>query len=562
MSEHIIFLFFIIFLTLSTIGYGYIFSNIFNKSLLKFNIGYQGIIGFFFLSVISIISSFITSHGQVFNSCLHLIGLFGIGFFIKKKIISTDDIKYFFIIFFLIIIAIYIYKNHDDFSYYHLTYSLSLSENKFIIGAGNFNHGFRTYSSLFFFHSILYLPSIQFYLFHLGPFLILLFFNLILISKLFDLSKKNEINFLYFLSLLSFCFVNVVFYRIGEHGTDRSAQIILFLIFITFFEIKFLKSIVKKKILLNLMLLLIVLAASLKAIYVIYLILLPLIFLKDKKIFNFSKIKSLKFYSIVFLSLSLIFIVNFLNTGCLLYPAEKTCTNKVSWHIPHKEVAMMNTHYEWWAKAGGGPNYKSDLKKDEYIKNFIWVENWIERHFFNKILDTLGGIFAICLIISIYFLIKKKHKIKKFKLFDVYLILLIFFAEWFLKHPSMRYGGFVLISLPIFVYLSSYLASYNYKPFNKILITKILISIIILTFNLRNIERLEKEIVFYKYNLIESPYFYVEKNDSKIIYENKDFKIFSPTKSSCWAIKTPCSNRDDLVSKKKYGFNIISRINE
>ena len=126
----------------------------------------------------------------------------------------------------------------------------------------------------------------------------------------------------------------------------------------------------------------------------------------------------------------------------------------------------------------------------------------------------------------------------------------------------MRYGGFVLISLPIFVYLSSYLASYNYKPFNKILITKILISIIILTFNLRNIERLEKEIAFYKYNLIESPYFYVEKNDSKIIYENKDFKIFSATKSSCWATKTPCSNRDDLVSKKKYGFNIISRINE
>ena len=81
MSEHIIFLFFIIFLTFSTIGYGYIFSNIFNKSLLKFNIGYQGIIGFFFLSFISIITSFITNHGQFFNLTLHTIGLFGIYFF-------------------------------------------------------------------------------------------------------------------------------------------------------------------------------------------------------------------------------------------------------------------------------------------------------------------------------------------------------------------------------------------------------------------------------------------------------------------------------------------------
>ena len=310
------------------------------------------------------------------------------------------------------------------------------------------------------------------------------------------------------------------------------------------------------------MLLLIILAASLKAIYVIYLILLPLIFLKDRKILDFLKAKNLKFYSIILISLSLIFIINFLNTGCLLYPAKKTCTNKVVWHIPHDEVAMMNTHYEWWAKAGGGPNYKSNLKKDEYIKNFNWVNNWIERHFFNKISDTLMGIFAICLIISIYFLIKRKHKIKKFKLFDVYLVLLIFFAEWFLKHPSLRYGGFVLISLPIFIFVSSYLASYNYKPFNKILITKILISIIILTFNLRNVTRLEKEINFYKYNLIKSPYFYVKKNESKIIYENKDFRIFSPIESSCWALKTPCSNRDDLISKKLYGFNIVSRINE
>ena len=216
---------------------------------------------------------------------------------------------------------------------------------------------------IIFFHSILYLPLIKFYLFHAGPFLILLFFNFILISKIFNLSKNKKINFIYFFSFLSLCFVNVVFYRIGEHGTDRSAQIILFLIFIMFFEIRFLENIIDKKAHFNLMLLLIILAASLKAIYVIYLILLPLIFLKDRKILDFLKAKNLKFYSIILISLSLIFIINFLNTGCLLYPAKKTCTNKVVWHIPHDEVAMMNTHYEWWAKAGGGPNYKSNLKR-------------------------------------------------------------------------------------------------------------------------------------------------------------------------------------------------------
>ena len=205
MAEHIIFLFFIVFLTFSTIGYGYIFSNIFNKNLLKFNIGYQGIFGFFFLTLISIISSFVVNHGQTFNLFLHCIGLIGLFFFFKKKIIPIKDLKYFFLIFFLTIIALYLYKNHDDFSYYHLTYPLSLSENKFIIGAGNFSHGFRTHSSLFFFHSILYLPLIKFYLFHSGPFLILLFFNLILISKLFDLSKKKKL--IFYISYRSFFFV-------------------------------------------------------------------------------------------------------------------------------------------------------------------------------------------------------------------------------------------------------------------------------------------------------------------------------------------------------------------
>ena len=33
--------------------------------------------------------------------------------------------------------------------------------------------------------------------------------------------------------------------------------------------------------------------------------------------------------------------------------------------------------------------------------------------------------------------------------------------EWFLNHPSMRYGGFVLISLPIFILSSQFLETFN-----------------------------------------------------------------------------------------------------
>jgi hypothetical protein len=58
--------------------------------------------------------------------------------------------------------------------------------------------------------------------------------------------KVDKINFLYFFLLLSLIFVDIAFYRIGEHGTDRSAQILLLLIFYYFFNIFFMKIIKKK----------------------------------------------------------------------------------------------------------------------------------------------------------------------------------------------------------------------------------------------------------------------------------------------------------------------------
>ena len=49
-----------------------------------------------------------------------------------------------------------------------------------------------------------------------------------------------------------------------------------------------------------------------------------------------------------------------------------------------KEVKRMK-HYEWWAKAGGGLGYVSEMPQEDYVKNFNWLKNWIDRHFFNKV---------------------------------------------------------------------------------------------------------------------------------------------------------------------------------
>jgi hypothetical protein len=561
MSNHFLFIFYSILIVFSTIGFGCLFTAKINKNFQNLNLGYQGIIGFFFITFISIISSFVFKHDLIHNSILHLMGLFFFWKYQKIIKINHNNIKILFLIFILLFLGLYIYKSHDDFSYYHLTYALSLTENKFIFGVGNLGHGFRTFSSLFFFHSILFLPAVEFYLFNLGPFLILLFVNIALVLEINKKAKANELDYKYFFSLLVLAFVNIIFYRIGEHGTDRSAQILLFLVFMLFVEVLFIeKKTENKKKTIELIILLIIFSASIKALFVIYLGLIPYLIYK----LGFKKIISIniKFYLILSISLSSIFMINFFNTGCLLYPAKETCSEKVIWHIPKQEVSIMNTHYEWWAKAGGGPNYKSKLKKKDYINNFNWISNWVDRHFVGKVTDTLLGIFTICLLVFILFYRirdeQKKNK-KNFDLKIVYFFICIFFVEWFLKHPSLRYGGFVLFGLIFFVALSNILSKYHYKKSKIIFVNFLILTIIFGVYNLRNIKRINKEINIYSYDVKNSPFFYVEKNESKIIHERNDFKIYAPIQSSCWALNTPCTNYINLTSKKKLNFNIIYR---
>jgi hypothetical protein len=460
-----------------------------------------------------------------------------------------------------LIIAAFVFKNHDDFSYYHLTYALNLSENSFIVGTGNFSHGFRTFSSLFYYHSTLFFPFIDYYLFHIGPFYILIFFNFIIIKKLIDDLKLNNHDITFYFSLVSLLFVNIVFYRIGEHGTDRSSQILLILIFLLFIQISFIKDNNKILTVLSLMTILVTLSASIKAIYYLYFI-IPLIVLFKKKLFyELLEKKNFFFFLIIFLSIGLNLITYHLNTGCFLYPAEKTCLFETDWSIPKNEVKKMSIHYEWWAKAGGSPGYAHELEKHEYIKNFVWLENWVERHFFNKVSDTLFGAVFICFIVIIFFCYSSKKKSKKSKSVNklVYFLILFFLIEWFLNHPSMRYGGFVLIGLPLIIFSSSIIIKFNISKKKVFNLTVFFIILSILIFNLRNIIRINKEIDIYGYKPLESPFFYVDTVESEIITEDIDLKIYNPLNNTCWASKTPCSYRTNLKISNFLWMKMISR---
>ena len=121
------------------------------------------------------------------------------------------------------------FKTHDDFPYYHFPYTYLLTQNPLIFGIGNLNLGFRTPSSIFFLNSLFYLPVIKYFFFQMGATIIYGFSILILLLNKNKKLNLNKIDSTFFLRLFSLLFIFIFFYRIQEHGTDRSAQILVLL---------------------------------------------------------------------------------------------------------------------------------------------------------------------------------------------------------------------------------------------------------------------------------------------------------------------------------------------
>ena len=165
MVKYFLLYFYLILIISSILGYGFLLANFLNKNLLKYNLGYIGILGLLALVLISYTTTFFVKHDYIHNSVIHFIGLISFSFFFYKVKLKKDFIFLIILIFFLSS-ALFILKNHDDFPFYHLTYALSLTENKIQLGLGNLGHEYRHHSSLFYLNSLIFLPYIKFYLFH------------------------------------------------------------------------------------------------------------------------------------------------------------------------------------------------------------------------------------------------------------------------------------------------------------------------------------------------------------------------------------------------------------
>ena len=194
----------------------------------------------------------------------------------------------------------------------------------------------------------------------------------------------------------------------------------------------------------------------------------------------------------------------------------------------------MSLHYENWAKAGSGTGYSlAQNEKLNYISNFQWINNWVEKYFFNKVSDL---IYSLIFIFTIFIATFKKSRLsitfnRNYETLS--LLLLIVFLIWFMFHPALRYGGYHLFFFLFFIPTSIFLEKYSKDilNFNKKIIVIVMITAFI--FVGRNIDRLIKENEIYSYKIFKS-FDYPLKNDSfryqlrmqKEIRENKAKKIY------------------------------------
>ena len=511
----------------SIVGYGLYFLKLLKIKFDFINFGYAGLFGIYILIVYSYFSNLFIAHTETHNLVILCIGLILFIYLIEQKYsLFKSEIIFSFIVFVLLFCAVLQFKNHDDFAYYHFPYAYYLTQQSLHIGIGQFGHGFRTPSSIFYINSLFYLPYAKFYLFNFFSLFILGFANIILLKKIhnyfkFTSAKGEQLNFIHFLSLLSFIFINIFFYRMSEYGTDRAAMVLIFLFVIELLNFVNLKNI--KTFNLFYIYLLGALIISFKAFYILYIIFIIPLFLyilkKNKNYIQTSYFLFFNKYFVLFLFLFLfVLFTSFINTGCLVYPLSFTCFDGMSWGISLTQVQHMNDWYELWSKGGAAPNFRID-NPETYIKNFNWVSNWIDIYFFNKVSDfILGIIFLISIFIFCYRDIFFNRKIIRVDnhVYLVYLLIFVLGIEWFYNHPALRYGGYHIIALLIFIPLAVKLSSsqIDLKKYTKVAI--ILVSITTIIFISRNINRMNDEVETYGYKPIKQTYYPLDDNHFRI----------------------------------------------
>jgi hypothetical protein len=557
------FIFYFYLFLISFVGYSYAFSSLIGINHKFINNGLICFLGFFIITLVSYISIFFLKHNFLHNFFLHSFGIFLFIIYNKKKIIDKSLIINIFKISLLVILGIFISKTNDDFPYYHLPFTMILVENKIQFGLGNLNTAYNHISSLFFLNSTLYMPFIKNYSFNFINIYFLIFVNLYFFYEILE-KKINKISFNLYLNLLFFILINVTFTRIAEYGTDLQGQFLSIILLVELLKILNSQSSSYKNDSLILLIILIFYLITLKVLFVVYLIfpLIVLFYRKSKLIFLKNNLISLYSYFLI-LFIFLFLTHNLINSGCLVYGFKSLCFggDKLFWGIPVNEMAQRRIWIETWAKAGAAPNFRVE-NVEFYLSNFNWVGNWVKMHFFNKISDFILVLLTISTVTFFIFKKKiKKNKNKKdFKFYSAYSLILFLFVIWFVNHPTIRYGGYAIISALLFLPLARYFINFFQYDANLQKKLKILITITFLIFNVKNLIRITDEFKrddFYKFT--NFPFYMSETEKFQKYYTSSGHLLYKPEGTVgeyCWSLPTPCGYVGKHIESKQF-FNYI-----
>ena len=388
-----------------------------------------------------------------------------------------------------------------DANLYHLPFTQIINENKIIFGVSNIHFRFGHISILQYLNAIF-----NNFLFQENGILIpaaIIFstFVMYFYNEIKENANEDKVYTFYLFLLLAYILYG--YNRYSEFGNDTIAHLYFFLV-----SSCFLKEIHKENIkyldfikLIILSLFCFILKTSL-----VFAFIFPLYIF----IFRFNKKYILNYWSIIIFLVSITWIVkNIIISGCIIYPVEITCFDRLDWFSNNSKdliaASAQSLDNEAWTK--GWPDYKGQpVTQEKYVDNFYWLQTWIDNHgllIFKKL-----SIFFTIILILIFVLKKLNTNLISQKIKSNNTIYLIFFLSlicvliWFIRFPVFRYGSSYLV---VFLVSISTIIAIKYNIF-QIEITKfqkylnICIIIFFVLFSLKHTLRIYKNYFVLKNN--------------------------------------------------------------
>ena len=572
-------------LIFTLISAGHFFSKIILQNNNQLEISHYGILGIIFLSIISFILNLIAPLNEMISNFIFIFII--LNFFIikfKNKLQITNFIKKIIPLILLNILLISYSNYYDpDGAWYHLPFSRLINDYKIILGSASLHPMFGSHSILQYFaaslHNSLTGPNgVLFVNSLIGAFFLMFFFEKYKLEKNFYLKI-----FLFMALVLFFIEMN----RVSEYGNDTGGH--LFFILTIFFSLKILLEKKLTPIAFKEICLLSLFTFFIKPLLIFILFIPAWLYIKNNLYKNFSFVP---LFSVLITFFGLL--KNTLLTGCLIYPLNFTCIEKLSWYSSNSNflISAKNSsqfselHSKGWKNFDQNirkfVNYENELEKKENFKNsFKWVNAYIEGGYYNNILKKVDYyIIFLSLVFLILFYLSKKSRLRREKLFkkgdlkkiNILLYLnLIFFFIFIIKFPDGRYGlsyMFVVIYF-IFIYIFYY-SNFNIRFIKLIKILNFSLILLFTVFLLKNSMKILTQ------NEIASPLpdinyknSQIFKKMSKKIENGKIFDIYYgdaknirfAEKNLCKYFKSPCipngKSIDDFIIEKKSDYLIL-----